>query len=365
MGVRLADIALVALTVALGVSAVSCGKPRSTANFDEASRSQIWDAIFEETRHPESTSFWVNNSTLQFLINNRDKEIYLDLLQSSLTHESYTVRLYALIALFMMRDEPGSRLDSLIRVLGAESQDERELASYLLKEYLISEYSPDKSTEAYAFETGYPPWDLDRETDEEFVPILLQHLRSADDVFTRETIVDCLRYFVQEPGVVGVLVVEAGSEEPQMREAVARTLATLSPGLRASQDSRLLEIVLRLTTDSDSSVRYQACKALMPIGRTDQSVKALTARASDADPSVRSSALEALGEVGRSDEAVAILIRGLDDDDPGVVDAALRGLWKIGPDAAAALPRLNEMLKANPRNTPLRQTICWTILQIE
>ena len=135
-------------------------------------------------------------------------------------------------------------------------------------------------------------------------------------------------------------------EHPEIRAAAVHVLGPATPVVMALDADPCVrraaagylpdaELLARLCTDQDSSVRTAAAES---IGRQNLGMEdTLLPMLSDPVPGVRRAAVTALGSSNRPD-VVPALIRSLQDSKPGIRAAAATVLGKTGgPDVIAAL----------------------------
>jgi HEAT repeat protein len=142
---------------------------------------------------------------------------------------------------------------------------------------------------------------------------------------------------------VGRLMPLLGSGEPGIRATAVHALSDLAPSLDADATATLTNRYVELLDDPDTVVGTAAGAALVRHGPA----AAAALRTALADPANRIRALEILAAQGP--EAAGLqdeLIAALGDDDAAVASEAAVALAAIGRDAAAAVPRLTQLLGA-------------------
>jgi len=140
---------------------------------------------------------------------------------------------------------------------------------------------------------------------------------------------------------VGRLVPLLGSGESGIRATAIHALSDLAPSLDADSSATLSTRYVDLLDDPDAVVGTAAGAALVRHGPA----AAAALRTALADPANRIRALEILAAQGPS--AVVLqdeLIAALADEDAAVASEAAVALAAIGRDAAAAVPRLADLL---------------------
>ena len=166
---------------------------------------------------------------------------------------------------------------------------------------------------------------------------------------------------VDDPGTLGLIFPLAADPSPEVRLAVAFTIATISPQPLAPEARTAL---IRLSQDTESEVRDWATFGLGTLSCTDgPDVRAaLLARADDASHEARAEALFGLA-VRRDPRAVPHLIRALQSPTVGglEVDAAaaaadprlLPALWALQQAGAADQVRLRRAIdRCSGRDRP-------------
>ncbi len=101
--------------------------------------------------------------------------------------------------------------------------------------------------------------------------------------------------------------------------------------------------IIRLTSNSDSAVRYWAVVALSVLGSgAPQTVKALTERLGDSSPNVRFAAAGALCKLRLCENALPVLAEGLEEQREETVLYAAREIQSIGDKARPIVQQIKE-----------------------
>ncbi|MGH2591821.1 MAG: Npt1/Npt2 family nucleotide transporter, partial [Actinomycetota bacterium] len=125
---------------------------------------------------------------------------------------------------------------------------------------------------------------------------------------------------------LGLALEASGDADPRVRRLAVEMLA-------GAADARVLDALVRRTTDDDAMVRVHAVRALARAGKDDLVEAALD----DGDPAVRLAASVALLPGGARREAMDRLCGILSDDDPDTRAAGVRELAWAGPDDGVTL----------------------------
>jgi HEAT repeat protein len=174
------------------------------------------------------------------------------------------------------------------------------------------------------------------------VPALLKMLDGADDRRVRVVVVSALGRMGAEPAVLPALLRALVSDDGQVRDSAAATLAQL--------DRTSLPALIALLASPDARTRHGAALALGGAGfPAQEAIEPLAKALADADVGVRVTAARALWRLdpGRFEQLVSVLIGALAGSDPPTTASAAVGLEEIGPLAVAAVPALRKILNEN------------------
>ncbi|MET8700924.1 HEAT repeat domain-containing protein [Kitasatospora sp. NPDC004723] len=192
---------------------------------------------------------------------------------------------------------------------------------------------------------------LARLGDERALPGLLAALDGGADAWQAVQVVTCLPDAAAEPLVPGLVerLRVLDPEQPHMTSEVAGTLAALGPLGGAPALSAVEEVLDRAVRGKRWTVVCAALGALRRFGPAAAPalpvIRELAALDAAADPNVAPAAIATLWAVGADlDEVLPPALALLDDGISFRVDGATDVLGAIGPAAAAALPRLRELL---------------------
>ncbi len=285
---------------------------------------------------------------LQFLWDNRHASIYKESLRAALNDESSTNRQLATIALFIIRDRPDAMLESLLEDVSGGGQDDREFAASLLKAYFLSEHDPGEGRVIFDV---VEPVVRREDTDEPYVPLLLDWMKKHDDTFTVVTIIGTLRHFVDNPGVVPALLSALDSPTEEVRREALQTLTTIRRESEVADDPRIREAVLGAMKDPDPLVRGRACRILGLLVPSDETIAAVKNALLAPDADVKSCAARSIVELLPPSDALTVLMQAFDE--PVVNHGVIVALGKLGPEAAIALPRLRELESSSDKTTSI------------
>jgi len=139
---------------------------------------------------------------------------------------------------------------------------------------------------------------------------------------------------------ISALLIALKDEHYWSRLHAARTLGHIGPPAQAA-----VPALAKLLRCPEADIRAEAAEALARIGGIEGVRDELLAALPDANSFVRTAVAEALGRGGPA--AVPGLVQTIEKHSSAEVhDAAMRALAIIGPDAAAAVPALLRVLRA-------------------
>lgn len=157
------------------------------------------------------------------------------------------------------------------------------------------------------------------------------------------------------------LLAGLSADNPAVRRSAISALSDLTGNLADADEAALSEGFIRLLTDADPGVQIQAGAALIRQGAV--AVKPL--KAALEDPDRRRAALEILTSIGvAAKDAVEPLIALLGNADPELRGEAAAVLAAIGPEAAPAVPSLQQTLASDASPAGLRYATAYALGRI-
>ncbi len=307
-------------------------------------------------------SHWQVGADFALLLDHKNEETVRQTLRAAAYDPNPGIRVMATFALFRMRDAPEERLSSLLDGLVSEDWTERRVARQLLTNNLASRSDPELEALLPAG-TSLDRIDLHGETDIEYVPTILDKLRS-ENAAMRAAALSVLWKFTDEPTVMSAILELTHEESAEVRASAIGDLrwAPVSDPARR-QDLALVERIIALTRDSDPGVRAAAIAALEFYAPSIDSIQAVTTGVTDIDPRVRRNSVMILPSLAEPADSLPAIIPALQDADPSVVRAAIDVLASMGPAARAALSELRK-LQSSP-DTNLSEYVSNAIRHIE
>lgn len=195
--------------------------------------------------------------------------------------------------LFKLRDNPDARLQSLLDRLQSDNPD---LAPGRVAELFRHMMEPQDAAYASYF---------------------IDVVQSAPEPWIRGVAVAALARMPSAPGVLEALEQAASDSSPEVRADVASALGEIvnvDPGMARSD--RTLSTLLKLLSDSDSSVGYSSLEALRYYGANSRSIDALSGMYyGGLDSSERAHALAVLLEVSPAGLRKTLVREALNDPD--------------------------------------------------
>lgn len=289
-------------------------------------------------------------NAFQYIVDINGESELLEALQNAVDSENINRRLNSTMALFLFRDEPELRLNSLLDSLESSSDDEKYAASRLLIHY----FEPENYHELFGMKVMFPDFPpvvkiLERdESDEDFVQILLDRLSLTEDRLIRKTIAEMLEYFTDIPGVLEALLKLATDESViedgtalAARRSITGTLLTGDPGSIIDIDPQLEETILELCENPNGFQRDVGLYALRLLASNRDHIN-IFIQATEKDDTVYFAYLF-LDELIQPEEIIPILIEGLDSHDKSVQRVAIILLGEHGADSTEALPKIKEI----------------------
>lgn len=304
---------------------------------------------FTAHAYNEIQYYW-RHETLHLIVENQSDPEILSILHAGLNNGAYLQRNWSNIALFIIRDEPETRLRSLLAALESPDLLEAESARTLLRKYFISQYTPVYEQTLQGLGTGstsQPEIPLLRKTDEEYTHILLENLSGSADIEIRILMIQLLMYFTHVPEVGVALMPLFDDDSPEIRGRICGVFSTIEEGSEYANDPDLRSKLLELLRDPVPYVRGSACRALSSQIKTDETIEILIEAASDEELTVRNVAYQSIARIDDPEEAIPVLLNAFNTESSWVLSNAVYYLGNIGPDASEALPKLIEFLDSD------------------
>jgi len=229
------------------------------------------------------------------VIEHQNEEVYREALYIGLVDDDYVNRLFSNMALFLVRDEPKTRLRYLLSRVDSDNPEEMELARYLLSSYLWSDamlnnMRRDELTSA----TGTSLFYLDRDGDDDFVPVMVEFIDNADDSDLKAFGLELLQKFSGEEAAIRTAIRETRDPDPEVRVAAVMALQDAKSELEDSERDDAYNALAGLTNDPDQGVRRSALFALRWQGRYAELIDFIAAGMSDSDSEVKQTAQDIL-----------------------------------------------------------------------
>ena len=229
------------------------------------------------------------------VLEHQDDELYRDALYIGLVDDDYVNRLFSNMALFLVRDEPETRLRYLLSRTDSDNSQEMELARYLLSSYLWSDAMlNNRRRDELTPATGTSLFYLDRDGDDDFVPIIVEFIDNADDSDLKAFGLELLHEFSGEEAAIRTAIRETRDPDPEVRVAAVMALQDAKSELEDSERDDAYNALARLTNDPDRGVRRSALFALRWQSRYAELIDFIAAEMSDSDSEVKQTALDIL-----------------------------------------------------------------------